>query len=201
MILSNRELHRALDDGRLKISPEPLPRSAKGLQKIPYDSHTVNLTLHESISIPISGKFVHDSSDSGSQAEFQRRNSEQFRLTEQQPFILKPQVFILAMTRESVGLPIPEIGDVCLAANIEGKSSLARLGLLVHFTAPIIHPGFQGQITFEMINLGPAPILLRPGMAIAQLKVEEVFGIPNWNPSQFHGQSAPEGVIKPQKSP
>ena len=82
-----------------------------------------------------------------------------------------------------------------LAARIEGKSSRARCGLLVHFTAPTVHPGFFGTLTLEMINLGPSPIALVPGMPIAQLIVEEVKGIPVENPSQFQGQSAPEGVI------
>lgn len=195
MLLSNREMHRAIDEGRLRITPEPLPRTAQGTQKSPYDSHTVNLTLLDSITIPIAGKYAYDPSDPGNQADFQRRNSKQLTITEDQPFPLNPHVFILAMTREEIWLPIPETGDMCLGARVEGRSSLARLGLLVHFTAPTIHPGFKGRITFEMINLGPAPILLRVGMAIAQLIVEEVRGIPVWSPSQFHGQSVPEGVV------
>ncbi|MDB5339922.1 MAG: dCTP deaminase [Planctomycetaceae bacterium] len=196
MLLSNREMHQALDEGRLKITPEPLPRTAQGSQKSPYDSHTVNLLLHDSIAIPIGGKYVCDPSDAGNQADFQRRNSKQITITEDQPYLLDRNVFILATTREEISLPIPDVGDRCLGARVEGRSSLARLGLLVHFTAPTIHPGFNGRITFELINLGPAPILLRVGMAIAQLIVEEVRGIPFWTPSQFHGQSAPEGVIR-----
>ena len=195
MILSNREMHRALDEGRLGITPEPLPRTAQGTQKSPYDSHTVNLTLLNSISIPLAGKYAYDQSDPGSQADFQRRNSKQITLTDEQPYPLPPNVFILAMTCEVIRLPIPANGDICLGARVEGRSSLARMGLLVHFTAPTIHPGFEGQITVEMINLCPVPILLRAGMPIAQLIVEEVRGLPVWTPSQFHGQSAPEGVV------
>jgi dCTP deaminase len=195
MLLSNLEMHRAIDEGRLGITPEPLPRTSQGSQKSPYDSHTVNLRLHDSIAIPIAGKYAVDPSDSGNQADFQRRNSRQLTITEEQPYVLERQVFILATTREEVYLPIPESADRCLGARVEGRSSLARLGLLVHFTAPTIHPGFRDRITFEMINLGPAPILLRVGMPIAQLLVEEVRGIPFWTPSQFHGQSAPEGVV------
>jgi dCTP deaminase len=66
--------------------------------------------------------------------------------------------------------------------------------VLVHFTAPTVHPGWNGPLTLEMINLGPVPFLLRPGMPIAQLIVEEVKGLPFANPSQFHGQQTPEGT-------
>jgi dCTP deaminase len=66
--------------------------------------------------------------------------------------------------------------------------------VLVHFTAPTIHPGFDGTITLEIINLGPAPFVLRPGMPIAQLLVEEVDGIPFEKADrQFKGQRSPLG--------
>ena len=72
-------------------------------------------------------------------------------------------------------------------------SSRARIGLLIHFTAPTVHPGWSGPLTLEMINLGPARILLRPEMPIAQLIVEEVKGLPFENSSQFQNQSTPAG--------
>lgn len=86
------------------------------------------------------------------------------------------------------------------AARIKGKSSRARCGLLIHFTAPTVHPGFEGRLVLEIINLGPSPILLTPGMYIAQLIVEEVKGIPNdEHPSEFQGQlSATGGTSGPQ---
>ena len=100
------------------------------------------------------------------------------------------------MTRESVNLPILPQHDTCLAARIEGKSSRARCGLLIHFTAPTVHPGWDGPLTLEMINLGASPILLSIGMPIAQLIIEEVRGLPAANnPSQFQRQTTPEGVV------
>jgi dCTP deaminase len=73
---------------------------------------------------------------------------------------------------------------------------------LIHFTAPTVHPGFKGTLTLEMINLGPVPILLHVGMPIAQLIVEEVSGHPaSWNPSQFQGQTTPEGIAKGNGKP
>jgi dCTP deaminase len=80
-----------------------------------------------------------------------------------------------------------------ILSNVEGKSSRARFGILVHFTAPTVHPGFAGTLTLEMINMGPSSFMLRPGMAIAQLIVEEVRGRPIHNPSQFQGQQNPAG--------
>jgi dCTP deaminase len=66
-----------------------------------------------------------------------------------------------------------------LAARIEGKSSLARLGLAVHVTAPTIHAGSKGQIQLEIINHGPLPIRLRPGMPVCQLIFEQTLGVPD----------------------
>jgi dCTP deaminase len=76
--------------------------------------------------------------------------------------------------RERVGLP----RQSRLAARVEGRNSLARLGLAVHLTAPTIHAGFSGNITLEITNQGPIPIKLRPGLAICQLVLEHVFGTP-----------------------
>jgi dCTP deaminase len=105
---------------------------------------------------------------------------------------------VLGITLERVALPIDAPINLqtssCLAARIEGKSSRARCGLLVHFTAPTVHPGWDGPLALEMINLGPVPFVLKLGMPIAQLIVEEVKGIPVKNPSQFQGQGVPSGT-------
>ncbi len=77
-------------------------------------------------------------------------------------FTLEPRQFVLSQTLETVEFPIKE-GSVPLAARVEGRSSWARCGLLVHFTAPTIHAGFKGPIILEICNLGPATISLRPG--------------------------------------
>jgi dCTP deaminase len=82
-----------------------------------------------------------------------------------QPFVLHPGEFVLGSTLEEVGL------DESIAARIEGKSSLGRLGLLVHSTAGFIDPGFRGHITLELSNAANLPIRLWPGMRIGQLCV------------------------------
>jgi dCTP deaminase len=196
MILSNVELHRAIDERRLIISPEPLPRfPTVGEAHCPYDTHSIDLRLADEIVVPVGGTLVYDLTQPGSLAQQIERNSKKFKSTPEQPFTLQPHNFILARTIERVELPIVPNCETCLAARIEGKSSRARIGLLVHFTAPTVHPGFAGTLTLEMINLGPVPIQLVPGMFIAQLIVEEVRGCPRENPSQFQGQGSPSGVV------
>jgi dCTP deaminase len=128
------------------------------------------------------------------EAMFAARNSHRERLSAARPYSLKHARFVLGQTMETVRLPILPALETCLAARIEGKSSRARCGLLVHFTAPTIHPGYEGTITLEMINLGEPDFLLFPGMTIAQLIIEEVKGIPFQKDSQFQGQTTPEGL-------
>lgn len=77
--------------------------------------------------------------------------------------LLEPGDFILASTRESVRIPHHLLGRV------EGKSSIGRLGLIVHITAGFIDPGFHGQITLEIVNLAPWDLVLYPGQRIAQI--------------------------------
>lgn len=80
-----------------------------------------------------------------------------------EPFILHPGEFVLGSTYEQVTLP----DDV--AARLEGKSSLGRLGLLTHSTAGFIDPGFSGHVTLELSNMATLPILLWPGSKVGQL--------------------------------
>jgi dCTP deaminase len=80
-----------------------------------------------------------------------------------EPFVLHPGEFVLGSTLEVVTLPDD------LAARLEGKSSLGRLGLLTHSTAGFVDPGFSGHITLELSNVANLPITLWPGMKIGQL--------------------------------
>lgn len=194
MILSNVELHRAIDEKRLYIDPEPLPRFPDVGGHCPYNTHTVDLRLGNEIVVPNPGVFAYDPTQAANLSEHFARNSERFILTERTPFKLERDQFVLGITHEYVHLPIDKARSTCLAARIEGKSSRARLGLLIHFTAPTVHPGFRGRLVLEIINLGPSPILLTPGMYIAQLIVEEVLGIPSDEaPSVFQDQNSPTG--------
>lgn len=96
-------------------------------------------------------------------AEPQEALTRLVEVAENQAFVLHPGEFILGSTCETVSLS----ND--LAARLEGKSSLGRLGLLTHSTAGFIDPGFSGQITLELGNVATLPIKLWPGMKIGQL--------------------------------
>jgi dCTP deaminase len=109
----------------------------------------------------------------------------------EEPFILHPGEFVLGSTYEVVSLP----DDV--AARLEGKSSLGRLGLLTHSTAGFIDPGFSGHVTLELSNVATLPIKLWPGMKIGQLcffrlssPSEHPYGSEKYG-SRYQGQRGP----------
>ena len=83
-------------------------------------------------------------------------------------FILHPGDFVLGTTHERVEIPAD------LIAHVEGRSSLGRLAVVVHATAGLCDPGYRGQITLELSNLGTAPVALTPGMRISQLTFTEL---------------------------
>jgi dCTP deaminase len=108
-----------------------------------------------------------------------------------EPFILHPGEFVLGATYERVSLPDD------LAARLEGKSSLGRLGLLTHSTAGFIDPGFSGHVTLELSNVATLPIKLWPGMKIGQLcffqlssPAERPYGSAEYS-SRYQGQRGP----------
>ena len=105
---------------------------------------------------------------------------------------IRPGDFVLGITYERVTLPL-ESG---IAARVEGRSSLARIGLTVHLTAPTIQAGWTGRITLEMVNQGPWPIKLRPyELRVCQLIFERVGELrQDGLESQFQGQDSPGGV-------
>ena len=103
-----------------------------------------------------------------------------------QPFILHPGEFVLGSTLERVGIPDD------LVARLEGKSSLGRLGLLIHSTAGYIDPGFEGQITLEFSNVASLPIAIHAGMRIGQISFLQMT-TPVDRPYQgkYQGQAGP----------
>jgi dCTP deaminase len=116
------------------------------------------------------------------------------RLVEMDPneaFILHPGEFVLGSTYETVTLPDD------LAARLEGKSSLGRLGLLTHSTAGFVDPGFSGHVTLELSNVATLPIKLWPGMKIGQLcfirlssRADKPYGSAEYS-SRYQGQRGP----------
>lgn len=112
-----------------------------------------------------------------------------------EPFVLHPGEFVLASTYEVVTLP----DDI--AARLEGKSSLGRLGLLTHSTAGFIDPGFSGHVTLELSNVATLPIMLWPGMKVGQLcffrlssAAEHPYGSSGCG-SRYQGQRGPTASL------
>jgi dCTP deaminase len=114
--------------------------------------------------------------------------TEHVPIREDEAFVIHPGEFVLGVTQEWVSLP----DDI--VARIEGKSSLGRLGLIVHATAGFVDPGFAGTLTLEITNLTRIPIKLWPALPIAQLSfmtldrpAERPYGHPDLG-SHYHGQ-------------
>lgn len=149
MLLSDRDIRQEVSDERIKLepwSPEMVQPSSIDVRLDRY------FRLFDNHKYP----FIDPAED---QPELTRL----IEVTPDEPFILHPGEFVLGSTFECVTLP----DDI--AARLEGKSSLGRLGLLTHSTAGFIDPGFSGHVTLELANVANLPIKLWPGMKIGQL--------------------------------
>lgn len=178
MLLSDRHIHEAIAAGRLGISP--------------YEPDT--MLQPASIDVRLDDEFlVYNSHRYGyiDPALEQEGLTRRVRTVGGEAFVLHPGEFVLASTFEEV-----RMGDD-LAARLEGKSSLGRLGLVTHSTAGFIDPGFHGHITLELSNSATLPLLLWPGMKVGQLCLIEMSG-PAEHPygsavrgSRYQGQRGP----------
>lgn len=157
MILSDRDIRRYLEEGKIAI--EPLENL--GLQIQPS---SVDLRLGNQFKVFHHTKkaFIDPLRDDAEEY------TETIEVKEKEPFILHPGEFVLGCTRERIAL-----GDD-IVARVEGRSSLGRLALLVHATAGYVDPGFRGNLTLELSNVGKMPIALYPGMRICQLSFETI---------------------------
>lgn len=117
--------------------------------------------------------------------------TELVKVTEDDPFVLHPGEFVLGSTYERVALPDD------LVARLEGKSSLGRLGLLIHSTAGFVDAGWDGWLTLELSNVSTLPIALYPGMKIGQLAFFQL-STPAENP---YGSSKVGSKYKGQRGP
>lgn len=149
MLLSDRDIRAGLDSGRIHLDPLDLDL----IQPASIDVRLDRLfRLFDNHRYPVIDPAL-----------------EQSELTHtvdvgpEEPFVLHPGEFVLGATYEKVSL------GTDIAARLEGKSSLGRLGLLTHSTAGFIDPGFSGHVTLELSNTATMPILLYPGMKIGQL--------------------------------
>jgi len=192
MVLSNSEIFNAIEQGYIQITPRPISPSSDHSDS-PWNTTSLDLRLGSTISIPKERQpFVFNPKSGDLTADFFLTVYDQRPIDRIGGFALDPGNFIIANTLETIYLPITSPENNC-CARVEGRSSYARMGLLVHFTAPTIHAGFEGTITLELMNLGKNPIMLYPGIYICQLIFEKVEGEIYSTISQFLGQTTPEG--------
>jgi len=177
VILSDRTIRAEIEAGRIGVEP--------------YDPSMVQPS---SIDVRLDHRFLVFRSHTRPVIDVKQDLSDLTELvtaSEEQPFILHPGEFVLGATLEVIRIPVD------LVARVEGKSSLGRLGLLIHTTAGFVDAGFEGQLTLEFSNVATLPITLYPGMKIGQLSFLRMDG-PAEHPygsgalgSKYSGQLGP----------
>ncbi len=186
MILTDREIQIAIQSGSILVDPSP--------SETQYSSTSLDLTLDRALTLFKERKAginlcIDPSSEGYNHEEVLKETTTIIEIDERDGYDFNPGNMILAWTREFVELPYHSR----IAARVEGKSSLARLGIGVHLTAPTIHAGFSGQIRLEMVNHNRFPIKLRTAMKICQLIFEQTVGTPvRGYRGRFAGQKAAE---------
>lgn len=184
MVLTDREIQAAIQHKHILVDPEP--------SELAYSSTSLDLTLSKALSAwkgrPVAGVepiIVCPADDGYKYTDFFREYSEP-REIGSNGYVVEPRTFVLGWTAETVNVPVQSR----IAARVEGKSSLARLGIGIHVTAPTIHAGFNGTIQLEICNHGPLRVKLIPGMRICQLIFEQTLGTPEKGyTGQFYGQT------------
>ena len=171
MILARAEILKALQAGRVVMDPAPMDEAV--------DTTSMDLHLGSGLWVwtapPLRGPLPVEVTDFDYHA-FARENLSEVTPDAEGGYVLQPQTVYLGETLERIQFPVASR----LAGRVEGKSLLARLGLMVHMTAPLIHCGTPlSAITLEMVNLGPYPLRVQPGKTrICQLLLEEVSSAP-----------------------
>jgi len=185
MRLCDRDITQALEDGRIGISPRPTDARITGVSvDLCLGDRFRVFSSHQTPYIDLSG-----SRDEVNQA-VERVMSDEIVITSGERFVLHPGELALGITRESITLPDDLVGW------LDGRSSLARLGLMVHVTAHRIDPGWSGNIVLEFFNSGKLPLALQPGMSIGAMSFEMLSG-PAERPyvkredAKYRGQSGP----------
>lgn len=179
MILTDREIQLSIANGQLNIEPKP--------DAAAYSSTSVDLTLHrQGIKWQVRPGFLIQPGAIG--YKYTSTTSMQAKI-DLDNYHFTPKSFLLGWTKERVDLPITSR----IAARVEGKSSLARLGVGIHITAPTIHAGFNAQLQLEMFNLGDHTIVLSEGMKVCQLIFETTMGTPQAGYSGIFANQTSDG--------
>lgn len=209
MYLSDRDIAWAIETGKLTVDPRP--------EKIDATSIDLRLDSIENAKIWDIPKFMqHQNSVGASRPELriakynlatfsgrflthppEYSDSEDQRVGRRgNQIVVKPLGFVLWTTVEEVGTPSANADLICF---VDGKSTRARAGIVVHLTAPTIHSSWTGKITLEIFNAGPFDIVLEPGDVIAQIIVAKITSPPSKGvreSSVTYGQNDVSGVRK-----
>ncbi|HEY8821560.1 MAG TPA: dCTP deaminase [Dermatophilaceae bacterium] len=177
MLLSDRDIKAEIDGGRVRLEP---------YDEVMVQPSSIDVRLDKFFRLFDNHKypFIDPAVD---QPDLTRL----IEVERDEPFILHPGEFVLGSSYEVVTLPDD------LAARLEGKSSLGRLGLVTHSTAGFVDPGFSGHVTLELSNVATLPIKLWPGMKVGQLcffrlssPAENPYGSAKYG-SRYQGQRGP----------
>ncbi len=182
MILSDRDIKEEIRSGRVKID------SDQTLEQMHIAASSLDLRLGNTFKLYEHSRFaILDPMKPESFAG----NMRTIVVPSGEPFIVQPGEFVLGVTCETVTVPDD------LVVRVEGRSSLGRLGIIIHSTAGFVDPGFSGTITLEISNLNRLPVALYPGMRICQIAFEKMTS-PAETPynkkvgSKYQGQVLPE---------
>ena len=148
MILSDRDIKKYIKEGKIKINPKPNFKTQLG---------PCSLDLHLGNVFKIFKTSDYPYLDLKRKIDFNDL-MEEIKIKDDAPFILQPKAFVLTTTKEEFSLPNNII------ARLDGRSSLARIGVVVHLTAARFDPGWKGKAVMELGNFGPMPVVLYAGV-------------------------------------
>jgi dCTP deaminase len=179
MVLSDVDIRRYMELGKIRVSPELPPEQ--------FGSCSVDFRLGSEFSVFEHSRFPYiDLRDRTAIQSIMRT----ITVKPDEPFIMQPREFALAITEESLELDDDVLG------RLEGRSSLGRIGIIVHGTAGLFDPGWRGKATLELSNLGAVPVALYPGMRICSFTFEQLsspVSVPYYKKAgnKYAGQTSP----------
>jgi len=181
MVLSDKDILKYLKAGKIKITPAPNLKEQLG-------PCTIDFHLGKTFKIFDHSKVPYFDPR---QAKLSEKIMKEIRVPIGEPFIMRPGEFVLATTEESLEL------DNDLIGRLEGRSSLGRLGIIVHSTAARFDPGWLGKPVMELGNIGVMPVALYPGMRVCSFTFEQLTSSVNTpyrkkKGAKYAGQAKPE---------
>ena len=179
MVLSDVDIRAYMQKGKIRISPDLPPEQ--------FGSCSVDFRLGAEFSVFEHSRFPYiDVRDKSAIQDLMRT----VQVKPNEPFVLQPREFALAITEETLELDDDVLG------RLEGRSSLGRIGIIVHGTAGLFDPGWRGKATLELSNLGIMPVALYPGMRVCSFTFEQLsspVSVPYYKKigNKYSGQTQP----------